>query len=350
MTSFNNPLAETVLKPADASSAILQPPTPGGCDAVLTHISHKLYILCNNVTRHLNANVRSRCRYDGFIPYWQSLPERDQHLQFEQHKSVVISSSLAMRLNKLTEADRSEMICLASIRTQEPLELSGRSPPTLLNIPQELRDQIFAHVYGPADPNAIVDLRIVPCYTESDDTLVVQAGTLLHQESPPTKGSLLICRQLYTEMKQAHATAYRQFWSSQHFHITTTRAYILDKLRLASEVDLRHIRTLVFAPAVNRRLKLQITFCFGTSSTWSVMLERSAKSRAQPGDEVPWHLTECSRRDTFVRDLRDMVNTVREGGDALATTVGPPAGQGLGPSELYELSKLVWHHAYESGR
>jgi hypothetical protein len=230
-----------------------------------------------------------------------------------------------------------------SNQSQQALETPRASPPTLLNIAQELRDIIFAHVFDTTDPNGIVDLRIVPCDSTRED---VRAGTLSASEAPPPKHSLIACRQLYTEMKPAYTAAYRQYWNAQRFHITTTRPYILDKLRLASELDLRHIRCLVIAPRL-RRTALQIAFLFEKTATWSVQVEPSPYLKLRPGDDLPWQLTDCSRRDEFLRNLEGLMGSLRKHYD-VPTTIDPVIGTGLNSNEVYELSSLVWHLSWES--
>jgi hypothetical protein len=228
-----------------------------------------------------------------------------------------------------------------STRVQEALETRKEIPPTLLSIPQELRDIIFAHIFTLTSPNATTDLRIVPCDNIRQD---VRAGTLPHEPSPPSKNLLLVCRQLNTELKQAHATAYRHYWGTQTFHITGSRPFILSKLRPISNLDLRHIHRLTIAPMLKRtRIKILIIFCFEpTTSSWSTTIERSPGSKPRVGEEdVPWQLTDCAQREAFLRILEDTINGLRRD-DEVPTKVDPAAGRGLDAREMYELSSAVW--------
>ncbi|GAB7329748.1 hypothetical protein MBLNU13_g01476t1 [Cladosporium sp. NU13] len=222
---------------------------------------------------------------------------------------------------------------------QEQTTKSAFQIPPLLTIAQELRDIIFAHVFNTADPSSTIDLRIIPCDNIRED---IRAGTLSLEASPPTKHPLLVCRQLHTEQKQAHAAAYRRYWASQRFHITTDRPYLLAKLRLAPEPDLRHIRCLSIAPMLKRtRVKLLIKFRFEVASKWIVTVERCPRSKARPGEEVPWQLTECARRDAFLRSLKEVMDGLRKNCDG-PSSIDPAVGQGLNSNEMYELSSLVW--------
>ena len=224
-------------------------------------------------------------------------------------------------------------------RPEESLSTPQVNPPALLSIAQELRDIIFAHVFNTADPSSTIDLRIIPCDNARKD---VRAGTPSREASPPTKDPLLVCRQLHTEQRQAHAAAYRRYWDSQRFHITTDRPYLLAKLRLASEPDLRRIRCLSIAPMLKRtRIKLLITFRFEAASKWLVAVERSSRSKARPGEQVPWQLTECARRDAFFQSLKEIMDRLRRNCDG-PSSIDPTVGQGLNSNEMYELSSLIW--------
>lgn len=235
---------------------------------------------------------------------------------------------------------------MSPTRAQESFSTPQANPPTLLTITQELRDIIFTHVFDAADPDSTIDMRIIPCDNIREN---VRAGTLSRETSPPTKNPLLVCRQLHTEQKQAHAAAYRRYWASKRFHITTDRPYLLAKLRLASEPDLRHIRCLSIAPMLKRtRIKLLITFRFEVASTWAVTVERSPRSKARPGEEVPWQLRECARRDAFLQSLKHIMNALRKDHE-VPSSIDPAAGQGLSSNEMYELSSLVWDLIWNHG-
>ena len=232
-----------------------------------------------------------------------------------------------------------------STQTQEHLSTRKAIPPTLLAIPRELRDIIFAHVFTTTSPNAFIDLRIIPCDNIRQD---VRAGTLPHEPSPPPKNPLLVCRQLHTELKQAHATAYRHYWTAQTFHITGARPFLLSKLRPVLEPDLRHVHRLTVAPMLKQsRIKILITFRFEpATSSWSATIERSPMSKPRPGGDVPWQLTDCARRDVFLRSLESVMDGLR-GDYEVPSKVDPAAGRGLDAREMYELSSAVWTRTLE---
>lgn len=233
-----------------------------------------------------------------------------------------------------------------STQTQEPLSTPKTIPPTLLSIPQELRDIIFAYVFTSTSPTAPIDLRIIPCDNIRQN---VRAGILPHEPSPPPKDPLLICRQLHTEQKQAHATAYRQYWITQTFQITGGRPFLLSKLCPVPEADLRHIHCLAIEPMLKRtRIKILITFRFDpTASSWSAAIERSPRSHPRLGGDVPWQLTEPARRDAFLRSLQDVMDGLRRE-YGVPSKVDPAAGRGLDAREMYELSSAVWTRTLES--
>jgi hypothetical protein len=228
-----------------------------------------------------------------------------------------------------------------STRAQKSFSTPKATAPTLLTIPQELRDIIFAHILTSTSPNSPIDLRIVPCDNIRQD---VRAGTLPNEPSPPSNNPLLVCHQLHTELKQARAIAYRQYWAAQNFEITGSRLFILSKLRPTSDPDLRHIHHLTIAPMLKRtRIKILITYHFEpTTSSWSAKIERSPQSKPRPGEVgVPWQLTACARREAFLRSLEDVMDGLRND-DGVPTKVDLAAGRGLDAREMYELSSAVW--------
>jgi len=221
---------------------------------------------------------------------------------------------------------------LMSTRTQQLLKPSTGSPPTLLNITQELRDIIFAYVFNTTDPTGTVALRILPCEPSPEDS---PADTLSASAAPPPKHPLLVCRQLYTELKPAHMVAYRRFWTAQRFHITKgpTRPYNPVTTCLPSESDLRHIRH--FAIAARRcHSKMLINFRFEpTSSTWSVFLQEP--ERALQRRELP-------RQELFLQSYKDVMGWLRKDADGVPIVINPTAGEGLDSKEINELFSLVW--------
>lgn len=90
------------------------------------------------------------------------------------------------------------------------------SQATLLGIPQELRNKIFEHVYsdyGTTASHILADL--VNVFNVQGDVRVQVASC----HSPPSKDAILVCRQIYTEIKKMQAAACRRHWSESTFNI-----------------------------------------------------------------------------------------------------------------------------------
>jgi hypothetical protein len=117
---------------------------------------------------------------------------------------------------------------------------SGKSPPhqaTLLGIPRELRNTIFGHVYGLFDASGgQVDMMICP---EKIPKIGVQ-----YSQAPPSKDPVLVCRQLYTEMKSMQAEAFRQYWSNATFDASMHNDlhYTTDIVYAVADRDLQHVK------------------------------------------------------------------------------------------------------------
>jgi len=303
------------------------------------------------------APVKSKAFHE--LPYlpdkWQDPAEKDQQQKHEHPKPKSAFwrfcqqhfTTIQKRLNNKARSPH----LVESISTHP----KANQRHTLLNIPQELRDMIFAHAFNTADPNTPIDLRII-FFKNAHNEQGVRAGIPpLSAPPPPAKTPLLVCRQLHTEQKKTHAAAYRRYWTAQHFHITVDSPYMLARLRPVAEADLQHIRYLAIAPvpAVSRsRVNILVPFRFeaATASWRSSTIERSPKCEARLGEErpVPWHLTECARRDAFLRALEGLVERIRRENGGLGV-VDPSVGRGLDAREIYELSAAVWGLILDSG-
>jgi hypothetical protein len=124
-----------------------------------------------------------------------------------------------------------------------PPENSPPHEPTLLGIPQELRNKILGHVYDVSDtPGGGIGLMLDEagwCCPYGLPEAGIQSS-----EAPPSKNPILVCRQLYKEMRSMQAAAFRQYWSKSTFdasvscHLEETS----DRLYRAADRDLQHIK------------------------------------------------------------------------------------------------------------
>lgn len=211
------------------------------------------------------------------------------------------------------------------------MDTAERSSPTLLSLPPELRNAIFSHVYGTAVPDHIILLRFKTGHAgvESD-------------KAPPNKNSLLICRQIYNEMKGIQAVAYRRYWTVQKFLIIADRDTKKD-LHLATKTDLRHICHLaVHRYFWQRKYTALISFHCTAASTWTVTMANSRPESSSPSIDSPWYMVECSRSIEFLKRLETMMGSLLRKDDG--SRCDPRTGRGFGVESLHQLPSFVrWY-------
>jgi hypothetical protein len=140
--------------------------------------------------------------------------------------------------------------------------------PTLLNIPQELRDKIFEYVYGTGADNGRVDVVVV-----NSREPFVRKATLASHHTLPSKDTLLICRQLYFEMRSMQKALYRQFWTANTFFVSSSQNFQdLEGQQAAFSNDLLH--TQHFAIVVEKSdFKYEVNIDLaGASTTTTIRL------------------------------------------------------------------------------
>jgi len=215
---------------------------------------------------------------------------------------------------------------------------------------------IFAHVFDTTDPTGTMDLRIIFYTNPQSKEQSIHAGTFPRDSAPPSKDALLVCRQLYAEQKQSQAAAYRRWWTAQRFAVTFENPFMLAQLRPVARPDLQRIRWFAYAPIIGvgpSRILILIPFRFEAAtpdvSSWSATIERSQVCTPQPGEVLPWHLTEgCARREAFLKGLEGIVDDIRVRSGGVAA-VDPTAGRGLDAQEVYALASAVEEVMGDSG-
>jgi hypothetical protein len=210
------------------------------------------------------------------------------------------------------------------------------SSPSLLNLPPELRNMIFSYVYGEAVANHIILLRFK----------TGQAG-VESDKAPPNQDSLLVCRQLYHEMKGIQAAAYRRYWMVQKFLIIADRDTKKD-LHFATTADLQHICHL----AVHRyfswpeKYTALISFHYTAAFAWRVTMNSARPQQARPsGSRFAWYLEKFADSIFFLRSLKVMMDTLHDdrgtGGYLDESTNDPRVGRGLDADEMHQLPFTV---------
>ena len=120
--------------------------------------------------------------------------------------------------------------------------VADQAPPsqaTLLGIPQELRNRIFEYVYDVSD---MTSSRVqVELFSTSWGSRKTAVRIPLHQ-APPSQNAILLCRQLYIEMSNMQAAAFRQYWSEGTFEIGGDEPRFGDKFYARPNNDLQHVK------------------------------------------------------------------------------------------------------------
>jgi hypothetical protein len=130
--------------------------------------------------------------------------------------SSVASNSPASTLTSPLESD--SLFSEVSKASEESLDGDKDSRPTVLNIPQELRDKTFEYVYGNSGTDdGRVDVVVVKTRPPWS-----RAGLASHHTLPST---LLVCRQLYIEMRGMQRALCRQFWTANTIHLSSSQEF-----------------------------------------------------------------------------------------------------------------------------
>lgn len=215
--------------------------------------------------------------------------------------------------------------------------VAGSRRPTLLNIPQELRDTIFSYVYNTFGANNTVFLRFKTPW---------QAGVEWNN-APPKKDALLVYKQIYAEQEKVQAAAYRRFWTAQKFIVMVDNCSTRKRLHLVMKTDLQQIRQLAVHYHTWDYGYVLVNFSFDALNAWTVDMEPwlggSVGLTCQP-----WYLADCQSRKNLVQDLKEMTETFREDYDDYGdnqyfdeSAVDPTYGQSLDAIELNQLPSIL---------
>lgn len=142
---------------------------------------------------------------------------------------------------------------------------ADQSQSTLMTLPRELRNQIFGYVFWDNVDWARKEVRhegVVGTKAEN-----VPDRISFDSASPPSKDSILPCRQLYCEMKQMQAAAYRDYWSSNRFLYTPASGM----RTVPSADDVRHMQH-ISLPAIGREVGLHFIDLVFKEAKWGAWL------------------------------------------------------------------------------
>lgn len=168
----------------------------------------------------------------------------------------------------------------------ESTDTDRSSQPTLLSIPQELRNKIFEYVYDTTGAtHGRVDLVIIDSKNSS------QRGTLItSHQTLPCKSPLLICQQIYQEMRGMQKAAYRHFWTSNAFWVSFhNSSRTLHRQLIASNENMLHIEHFVIVfEKTDHHVEVDINIGGGrtTSSVKCTPLTAVPAKRLVPGQRT----------------------------------------------------------------
>jgi hypothetical protein len=114
---------------------------------------------------------------------------------------------------------------------------ADQSSSRLMTLPKEIRNIIYTYVFCDNIEHVCEPIR----YDWNVEAVIADAPTRIHldQSSPPSKGTIMACRELYSEMREMHAAAYRAYWSDNRFIYDVGR--LGPSPGLPANKDLQHI-------------------------------------------------------------------------------------------------------------
>jgi hypothetical protein len=248
-------------------------------------------------------------------------------------------NTLTTSIHVLTNAD-STPAPSPNLKPASPQALSktiDKPSPTLLTIPQELRDDIFTLVYATVvdDDMSTIGVHIVSAR---------QAGIESHEAPPTARATLLVCKQLHTEMREMQAAAVRQYWSTHVFLINPARersgGLHLDFIdnrnlhRVSSFTFQKCFPSLArFGPTLGRA---EVQVVLDTALGWVANWDSSRLDLSHP--RTMHRFVEIQQR---LRDKIDLLSTSRDGGGDLRFSIDPTKGRGFTVNELDQLDASI---------
>lgn len=248
-----------------------------------------------------------------------------------------------MAPNSLPDASTSTAAASTPVATiAQATMFADQSRSLLMTLPRELRNKIYEFVFCDsltythevisnqwslttsdfATDTASFPTLVADMWEFTADTAHVSQLIRLDETKPPSKDSILPCRELYSEMKGMHAVAYRSYWTSNRFLYVD--AEMSNTTALPEEKNMEHIHTFHFA--VSSGYHICITF---EDSKWTTQL------LSADGLDLSFHSPE-----RLINAQNVVQDAVAECLALEAYTLDPRAGRGLTLDVVAALSYL----------
>jgi hypothetical protein len=223
--------------------------------------------------------------------------------------------------------------------------------PTLLGIPQELRNKIFEYVYGLPDAaddcikTELLASSLIIGITTRPSLVEGAAVRLNSNQAPPSKDPLLVCRRLWFELRYMQAAAYRRYWTESTFDICRDHISLADGSCDIPSSELRYAKHFIIHVHYGRakiavRLHFQAGKWIGTfrvpSHDWALLRQPSNTNVPAPQGLLCLIGFEDEMRDTSTK-----------GAFSGQQTMNPERGLGFTPDHLRVAERAIWSLIYD---
>lgn len=136
-----------------------------------------------------------------------------------------------------------------------------------MTLPKEIRNIIYMFVFCDDLDHVCEPVRYMLRTLESKVVMAdVPTRVYLDKSSPPSKGTILACRELYDEMKGMQAAAYRAYWSNNRFVYDAGR--LEAQSVLPADKDLQHVQQFCLVLRGLPKYEVHIVFEGGKWDSW----------------------------------------------------------------------------------
>jgi hypothetical protein len=219
----------------------------------------------------------------------------------------------------------------------QPTVFADQSQSRLMNLPKELRNKIYEFVF--CDNSTYVDQPIkyhlpdnflATSITREQDIEIEMAHVprpiRLDRTKSPSKDSILPCRQLYSEMGQMQAGAYRAYWTTNHFLFNYAEMSGLYTQPLPARENVLRIREFLIVLRDDYHLRAAFD-----GIKWTFWLLPGNGSVLNNNQLKPWVLQQTSIQHQVDRIMDPILSSCSD--------LSPHNGYGLTVMEIREIAR-----------